>query len=87
MTLDLLIALLAVLVGIAGARRGAASQLAGWLALVLAVLAARPGAQLLGPSFASVFHAAPGTAAVAAGFATFVVVVRSTTFSSSLALR
>ncbi len=75
MMLDLLIAVLALLVGIAGARRGAASQLAGWAALVLAVLAARPGAQLFGPLFASWLHAAPGTASVAAGFCTFVVVL------------
>jgi membrane protein required for colicin V production len=75
MTLDLLIAVLALLVGIAGARRGAASQLAGWAALVLAVLAARPGAALFGPAFASALHAAPGTAGVAAGLATFVVVL------------
>jgi membrane protein required for colicin V production len=75
MMLDLLIAVLALLVGIAGARRGAASQLSGWAALVLAVLAARPGAQLFGPLFASWLHAAPGTASVAAGFCTFVVVL------------
>ena len=62
MTLDLLILALAALVGLAGARRGAASQLAGWAALLLAVLAARPGANLFGPTFASLLHAAPGTA-------------------------
>jgi membrane protein required for colicin V production len=75
MMLDLLIAVLALLVGIAGARRGAASQLAGWAALVLAVLAARPGAALFGPTFAAWLHTAPGTAGVAAGLTTFVVVL------------
>lgn len=75
MTLDLLIAVVALLVGLAGARRGAASQLAGWAALVLAVLAAKPGAALLGPTFAVWLHAAPGTASVAAGLAVFVVVL------------
>jgi uncharacterized membrane protein required for colicin V production len=75
MMLDLLIAVLALLVGIAGARRGASSQLAGWAAFVLAVLAARPGAQLFGPLFASFLHAAPGTARIAAGFCTFVLVL------------
>ena len=75
MMLDLLIAVLALLVGLAGARRGAASQLAGWAALVLGVLAARPGAELFGPAFAGWLHAAPGTASVAAGFATFVLVL------------
>lgn len=75
MTLDLLIAVLALLLGIAGARRGAASQLAGWGALVLAVLAARPGAAALGPAFASALHAAKGTASVAAGLFTFIVVL------------
>src|SRR5277367_4458144 len=75
MTLDLLILALAVLVGFAGARRGAASQLAGWAALLLAVLAAKPGASLFGPTFAAWLHAAPGTASVAAGVAVFVVVL------------
>ena len=53
MTLDLAILAVAVLVGLAGARRGASHQLAGWAALVLAVLAARPGARMLGPAFAT----------------------------------
>ncbi len=75
MTLDLLILALAFLVGVLGARRGAASQLAGWGALVLAVLAARPGAQRFGPAFQHWLQAAPGVARVAAGFATFVVVL------------
>ncbi len=75
MTLDLLILAVAGLVGLAGARRGAASQLAGWAALLLAVLAAKPGASLLGPTFAAWLHAAPGTASVAAGLAVFVVVL------------
>ncbi len=75
MTLDVLILALALLVGFLGARRGAASQLAGWGALVLAVLAARPGGQLLGPTFRGWLHAPAGTASVAAGFATFVVVL------------
>jgi len=75
MTLDLAILAVAVLVGLAGARRGASHQLAGWAALVLAVLAARPGARMLGPAFATWLHTTPGTAAVAAGFATFVVVI------------
>jgi membrane protein required for colicin V production len=75
MTLDLLIAVVAVLVGLLGARRGAASQLAGWAALILAVLAAKPGAALFGPTFAVWLHAAPGTASVAAGLAVFVVVL------------
>jgi membrane protein required for colicin V production len=75
MMLDLLILVLALLLGILGARRGAASQLASWGALVLAVLAARPGADALGPAFASMLHAAKGTASVAAGLFTFVVVL------------
>lgn len=75
MTLDIFLLVLATVVGILGARRGAASQLASWGALVLAVLAARPGATLLGPLFMKVLHAAPGTSAVAAGFATFLVVL------------
>jgi uncharacterized membrane protein required for colicin V production len=75
MMLDLLIALLALLFGIAGARRRASSQLAGWLAFALAVLAARPGASLFGPLFASWLHASPGTAGIAAGFCTFLVVL------------
>jgi membrane protein required for colicin V production len=75
MTLDLLILVLAVLVGLAGARRGAASQLAGWGALLLAVLAAKSGASLFAPTFAAWLHAAPGTASVAAGLAIFVVVL------------
>ena len=75
MMLDLLIAVLALLLGIAGARRGASSQLAGWGAFALAVLSARPGAQLFGPLFASLLHAAKGTASIAAGFCTFVVVL------------
>ena len=75
MTLDLLILMVAALAGLAGARRGAAWQLAGWAALLLAVLAARPGASLFGPTFAAWLHAAPGTASVAAGLAVFVVVL------------
>ena len=75
MTLDLLILALALLVGTLGARRGAASQLAGWGALVLAVLAAWPGARLFGPTFHAWLHAPAGTASVAAGFATFVLVL------------
>ena len=75
MMLDLLILGLALLVGVLGARRGAASQLAGWGALLLAVLAARPGAHLFGPTFRGWLHATPGTASVAAGFASFVVVL------------
>jgi membrane protein required for colicin V production len=42
---------------------------------VLAVLAAKPGAALFGPTFAVWLHAAPGTASVAAGLAVFVVVL------------
>ncbi len=75
MTLDLFILALALVVGTLGARRGAASQLAGWGALVLGVWAARPGAQRFGPAFQGWLHAAPGVASVAAGFATFVVVL------------
>ncbi len=75
MTLDLFLLVLATVVGLLGARRGAASQLAGWGGLVLAVLAIRPGAAALGPVFRGLLHAAPGTSAVAAGFATFVVVL------------
>jgi membrane protein required for colicin V production len=75
MMLDLVIAALAVLVGIVGARRGASQQLAGWVALVLAVLAARPGASLFEAPFTRWLHTTPGIAAVAAGFTTFVVVL------------
>jgi membrane protein required for colicin V production len=60
---------------VAGARRGAASQLAGWGALTLALLSAWPGAHLFGPTFAAWLHAPPGTASVAAGFATFIFVL------------
>jgi membrane protein required for colicin V production len=87
MTLDLLIAALAVLVGFAGARRGASQQLAGWAALVVAVLSARPGGQLFGPTFAGWLHTSPGTGSVAAGFATFVTVLVLARLVLSAALR
>jgi membrane protein required for colicin V production len=87
MTLDLLILALAALVGWSGARRGAASQLAGWGALLLAVLAAKPGASLLGPAFARGLHAPLGTATVAAGLAVFVVVLVAARLALNAVLR
>lgn len=75
MTLDLIIAILALLVGISGARKGASQQIAGWAALVVGVLAARPGAALFGPSFAGWLRTTAGTGAIAAGFTTFIVVL------------
>jgi uncharacterized membrane protein required for colicin V production len=74
MTLDLFVLALVALGGVFGARAGASRQLASWGALILAALVARPGASLFGPTFARAFHTSPTLGAVAAGFATFVVV-------------
>ena|GEM_PF-296831 len=74
MTVDLVVLALVALGAVFGARAGAARQLAGWGALVLAALAARPGGALLGKTFAQAFHTSEALGAVAAGFATFVVV-------------
>jgi membrane protein required for colicin V production len=57
-----------------GARAGASKQLASWGALVLAAFAARPGGALLGPAFGRFFHTSDSLGAVAASFATFIVV-------------
>lgn len=74
MTLDLIVLALVALGAVFGARAGASRQLASWGALIVAALLARPGASLLGPTFAGWFHTSSTLGAVAAGFATFVVV-------------
>ena len=74
MTVDLMVLALVALGAVFGARSGAARQLATWGALVLAALAARPGGALLGPAFGRFFHTSDSLGAVAASFATFIVV-------------
>ena len=74
MTLDLVVLALVALGAVFGARAGASRQLASWGALVLAALVARPGGALLGPAFGRFFHTSEALGAVAASFATFIVV-------------
>jgi membrane protein required for colicin V production len=74
MTVDLLVLALVVLGAVFGIRAGASRQLASWGALLLAALAARPGGALLGPGFGRFFHTTESLGAVAASFATFIVV-------------
>jgi membrane protein required for colicin V production len=74
MTVDLVVLALVVIGAIFGARSGASRQLASWGALVVAALAARPGGALLGRTFAGFFHTTEALGAIAASFATFIVV-------------
>jgi membrane protein required for colicin V production len=74
MTLDLVVLALVALGAVFGARSGASRQLASWGALLLAALAARPGGALLGNAFGRFFHTSESLGAVAASFATFIVV-------------
>lgn len=74
MTVDLMVLALVALGAVFGAHAGASKQLASWGALVLAALAARPGGALLGPAFGRFFHTSDSLGAVAASFATFIVV-------------
>jgi len=74
MTVDLMVLALVVLGAVFGAHAGASKQLASWGALLLAALAARPGGALLGPAFGRFFHTSDSLGAVAASFATFIVV-------------
>jgi len=74
MTLDLVVLALVALGAVFGARSGASRQLASWGALVLAALLARPGGALLGPAFTRFFHTSESLGAVAASFATFIVI-------------
>ena len=74
MTLDLIVLAGVVLGALFGARAGASRQLAGWGSLIAAGVMCRPGAAILGPTFASAFHTSASLGAVAAGFATFIVV-------------
>lgn len=73
MIVDLVVLALVVVGAVFGARAGASRQLAGWAALVLAALASRPGGILLGGAFARFFNTSPSLGAVAASFATFIV--------------
>jgi len=74
MTVDLMVLALVALGAVFGAHAGASKQLASWGALLLAALAARPGGALLGPAFGRFFHTSDSLGAVAASFATFIVV-------------
>ncbi len=74
MTVDLLVLVLVVVGAVFGARSGASRQLASWGALVVAALAARPGGALLGAAFGRFFQTSESLGAVAASFATFIVV-------------
>jgi len=74
MTVDLVVLGLLAVGAVLGARAGAARQVASWGALVVAALAVRPGGALLGPTFARVFHTSDSLGAIAASFATFIVV-------------
>jgi len=74
MTVDLLVLALVAVGAVFGARAGASRQLAGWGALVLAALAARPGGALLGSAFGRFFQTSESLGGVAASFATFIVV-------------
>src|SRR5262249_28967844 len=74
MTVDLMVLALVALGAVFGAHAGASRQLASWGALVLAALAARPGGALLGPAFGRFFHTSDSLGAVAASFATVIVV-------------
>jgi len=74
MTVDLIVLGLVAVGAVFGARAGAARQVAGWGALVVAALATRPGGSLLGPTFARAFHTTGSLGAIAASFATFIVV-------------
>lgn len=87
MTLDLILLALVALGAVFGARAGASRQLAGWGALIAAGLLCRPGAAILGPTFASAFHTTPTLGTVAAGFATFVVVAVGVRVLGTLVLR
>ncbi len=75
MKLDLLIAALALGAGLWGAFTGAARQLAGWGALAVALVAARPLGRALAPLAANALHAPGGLSLVAASFGSFVVVL------------
>jgi len=74
MTVDLVVIGLVAVGAAFGAHAGAARQLSSWGALVLAALAIKPGGALLGPTFARAFHTSESLGAIAASFATFVVV-------------
>jgi len=74
MTVDLAVLALVALGAVFGARTGAARQIASWGALLVAALAARPGGALLGAAFGRFFRTSETIGAVAASFATFIVV-------------
>jgi membrane protein required for colicin V production len=74
MTVDLVVLALVAVGAIFGARAGAARQVASWGALVVAALAIRPGGALLGATFGRLFHTSESVGAIAASFATFIVV-------------
>jgi len=74
MTVDLVVLALVAVGAAFGARSGAARQIASWGALVVAALAARPGGALLGVTFARFFQTSESLGAIAASFATFIVV-------------
>ena len=74
MTVDLVVLALVGVGAVFGARAGASRQLAGWGALVLGALAARPGGALFGSAFGRFFHTSDSLGSVAASFATFIVV-------------
>lgn len=73
MIVDLLVVALVIVGAVFGARAGASRQLAGWAALMVAALASRPGGILFGSAFARFFNTSPNLGAVAASFATFIV--------------
>jgi membrane protein required for colicin V production len=87
MTLDLIVLALVVVGALFGARAGASRQLAGWGSLIAAGLMARPGAALLGSTFATAFHTSASLGAVAAGFATFIVVAVVVRLLATMVLR
>jgi len=87
MTLDLIVLAGVVLGALFGARAGASRQLAGWGSLIAAGVMCRPGAAILGPTFASAFHTSASLGAVAAGFATFIVVAVAVRLLATMVLR
>lgn len=73
MIVDLVVLALVIVGAVFGARAGASRQLASWASLVVAALLARPGGILFGGAFARFFNTSPNLGAVAASFATFIV--------------
>ena len=87
MTLDLIVLAGVVLGALFGARAGTAHHSGGDERAPSGQLAGGPGAAILGPTFASAFHTSASLGAVAAGFATFIVVAVAVRLLATMVLR